>query len=164
MRMDRVVHTLLRKGRNDDVLTRIIGTSTATGMMSSCTHNMNVHSHTRIRKQAINTSTSCLPNRAGRNSGGGGGGGGGGKSQLKPSSRAWLNRQSKDVYVKKAKSDNSPSRALYKLEEIGKQIRMNPKLKKLALDKKGFFHSKKNKNIVMIDLGVSLSFTFVWHI
>ena len=50
-------------------------------------------------------------------------GGGGGKGKLTQSSRKWLKRQEKDDYVKKAKADGSPSRAIFKLEEIVNHVK-----------------------------------------
>lgn len=70
------------------------------------------------------------------------GGGGKVKARQSQSSRNWLKRQKKDVYVKKAKAEGSPSRSIFKLEEIVQRVQ------------------KKNMNIlrkddVVIDLGVS---------
>ena len=60
------------------------------------------------------------------------------------SSKAWLRRQRKDPYVKKANSENVPSRAYYKLQEI----------EEIASSKKK--HGKLfTKGQSVIDLGVS---------
>ena len=66
--------------------------------------------------------------------------GGGGK--VSQSSRNWLRRQEKDVYVKRARAEGSPSRSIFKLEQIVQR----------AQKKNKYFLRKDD---AVIDLGVS---------
>lgn len=77
--------------------------------------------------------------------------GGGNRSRSKSgkkisqSSAAWLERQSKDQYAKRARDERSPSRAIYKLEHIDKSLRGNGR------SRSGLFR----KGDVVVDLGAS---------
>jgi len=74
-----------------------------------------------------------------------------GRGKLTQSSRKWLQRHEKDEYVKRAKSEKSPSRASFKLEEI--LVRINNKNNnKIPKDFNIAFLGVGN---TVIDLGVS---------
>jgi 23S rRNA U2552 (ribose-2'-O)-methylase RlmE/FtsJ len=80
--------------------------------------------------------------------------------KLSQSSRKWLTRQQKDQYAKKAKKDGSPSRAIFKLEEIAKHINNHQSRKNLKLSsKEQAKEAKKFKFLqpkdIVVDLGVS---------
>ena len=66
------------------------------------------------------------------------------------SSRKWLRRQGQDEYVKKAKATGSPSRSIFKLEEIVRYLKNSQK--KIPNDVKSTFLCKGD---TVIDLGVS---------
>ncbi len=72
-------------------------------------------------------------------------------SKLSQSSRIWLRRQEKDEYTKRARESGSPSRSIFKLEEIVKTIK-NVKNKKTLKDINLSFLRRDD---TVIDLGVS---------
>jgi len=74
------------------------------------------------------------------------------KTTLSQSSRKWLRRQQKDQYVKKARKEGSPSRAIFKLEEIIQLIYSKKWGKKQKQKQK---HSLFDRGNVVIDLGAS---------
>lgn len=87
------------------------------------------------------------------------------KKKLSPSSMKWTQRQLKDPYVKKARDVGSPSRAIFKLEEIDsmvtkymqQQISKKKKGSLLFMDsqspkKMKLFH---NPNSIVLDLGAA---------
>ena len=71
------------------------------------------------------------------------------------SSNAWKRRHEKDPYVKKARMEGSPSRAIFKIEEIDKSVAkllQRKKLKSFRTSREGgLFHSGDT----VLDLGVS---------
>ncbi len=74
----------------------------------------------------------------------------GGRGKLSQSSRNWLQRQEKDVYSKKARKEGSPSRSIFKLEEIVKNMNTFNKRKS-----KGIKFNFLQKDDVVIDLGAA---------
>ena len=80
-------------------------------------------------------------------------------SKLSQSSRKWLNRQQKDKYTKKAKADGSPSRSIFKLEEIAKHINNNRHNNKIPKEIRKQFKFLQPGDTV-IDLGVSFVCAF----
>lgn len=73
-------------------------------------------------------------------------------NKVSQSSRKWLQRQGKDNYVKKAKAEGSPSRSIFKLEEIVRHI-ANIQDSKIPKEIKSKFLRKGD---IVVDLGVSL--------
>ncbi len=73
-------------------------------------------------------------------------------NKVSQSSMKWLQRQGKDTYVKKAKAEGSPSRSIFKLEEIVRHI-ANIQDSKIPKEIKSKFLQKGD---IVIDLGVSL--------
>jgi len=77
-----------------------------------------------------------------------------GKKLNNPSSKAWLLRQSKDEYARRARKEGSPSRAIYKLEQIDDMHRRKQQNRK----KGGASKSSKQlfqKGDVVVDLGAA---------
>jgi len=77
-----------------------------------------------------------------------------------PSSKAWLLRQSKDEYAHRARKEGSPSRAIYKLEQIEKMLlerhrkRQNQKKGGRGSDESNRKHLFQTGNVV-VDLGAA---------
>jgi len=71
-------------------------------------------------------------------------------SNLSPSSRAWLQRQQKDPYVLQAQKDGSPSRAMYKLQQMDTMVYDFQK-GKMAMDRKRRRLSTDNNNNNLVE-------------